>query len=381
ELVRGDFLALTKERIKNPELLCDGIKKTLLNRYFESVKDKSISLIEKARTNTSMLFQALDTYDFDTTILRSSYNEGVWEGNTIFRIVNNIYEEEVKKLMINLNYPKIINPILKLSKEISDVEFEIEPEKEPYKQKYKLRHQDIYENGDHINKLFLPIENGDIFEITDGTGKGYYILIGQECDLMMREKGSRGSQFSTLAKINLMNKDQYVAELAKNNNYLANKFELYYFEEGTTKVGIVSFLTTSNVDFNMLDLCVFNEEGESKLDITKQFDTDLLSTSWENRYKKIIKGCTSEAKKLDMLLSEIKARNLPATVRDPIVKSILPNLGIFSPIGKSDSYENNIFNFGFRRVRRLKSFHAKYLLERYYRHLSRTAEPHDFASN
>jgi hypothetical protein len=48
-------------------------------------------------------------------------------------------------------------------------------------------------------------------------------------------------------------------------------------------------------------------------------------------------------------------------------------------LGKINCYESKKFDFGIKRVMHLKPAGANYLLERYYRHLSRTAEPHDFA--
>lgn len=127
-------------------------------------------------------------------------------------------------------------------------------------------------------------------------------------------------------------------------------------------------------------MCVFNKDGIAVLDVTGQFDTDLVNTAWENRYISTIKSCSDEANKLNTQLAEIqKIPKLTAELREQLHKKIYPNLGAYQSLGIAKSYNNNVYNFGIVRRMRLKSFEAKYLLERYYRHLSRNAEPHDFA--
>lgn len=389
KLERSDFLALTKERIQTPELLCDGIKKALLNGYFEEIKDKSIDIITKAYDNASKAFQQLDTYDFDHTILRSSYGEGVWEASTLFRITENIYEQEVRKLMIEKGYAKNINPILKQSKLISDIKFEITPGLNPYKTKYKLRHQDLYDAGEEINRLHLPIENGDIFQVTEGTGRNkYFILIGQECDLMMRTK-PLGSRSSVNAVGSLVEIKSYTIEDLKAkidgsnrsgtpNHFYANKFKLDYFRSGTTDVGVALFTEGHTVNLDMLDLCVFQNDGKSILDLNTPFDTDLVNSAWQHRYNKLIAKFKKDADNLDIMLAQVNSlRNQEKTL---IKTKIYPKLSLTGSLGKQSNYERRRFDFGIKRAMRLKPSGAKYLLERYYKHLSRTAEPHDFAN-
>ena len=76
-LDKRDFFALTKKRVNHPEKLCDGIKKTLLNSYCEDIKGQATEIIDEAYKEVIIKLNKLDTYDFDHTILRSSYRRGV----------------------------------------------------------------------------------------------------------------------------------------------------------------------------------------------------------------------------------------------------------------------------------------------------------------
>lgn len=389
-LTKKDFLALSKSRIDSPELFCDGIKKVVLNEYFEEIKDKSCTVLETAHIAAMETIKKLDTYDFDHTVLRSSYGEGVWEVDTLMRIAKNIYDEEIKKTMIATNYPEFVNPFLKKSKPVSDIRFNIGAGVEPYVKKYALRHNEIYEAGKIINQLYLPIENGDIFEITSGAGKGFYILVAQECDLMMRTN-PMGSRTSDLAICVLLKIKQFtradlhtkIVDYFTNNgpssHYYANRFRLDYFIQGTTDVGIINFNEGILVNLDPLDLCVFNANGEGKITLPGTVNVDVLNIAWDERYKKLTKQCVKVADQLDVLIPAIEAIGNPH--KDGVKRKMYEKISSVKNLGIALNYNNRNFDFGIKRFMRLKPIGAKYLLERYYNHLSRTAEPHDFAAD
>ena len=73
-----------------------------------------------------------------------------------------------------------------------------------------------------------------------------------------------------------------------------------------------------------------------------------------------------------------------ATFDKPTKKQVLSSVGCkLAPlhnIGKKEVYSSDKFNFGIKRIMRLNSDGATFLLDRYYKHLSRNAEPHDFVN-
>lgn len=390
-LSKDDFFALTKKRINFPDKLCDGIKKTFLNEHCETIKEKATELIDKAYKEVIDKLNGLDTYDFDHIILRSSYGEGVWEVNTLMRIANNLYDQKIKELMVRKRFAKVVNPSIKDAKKLSDITFNIPANHQPYKEKLILRHHDIYYPGKYINKLHLPIENGDIFEIYEGGNKGLYILVGQECDLMMRTSrggsgGTRAAKTAVLLKLQTFSAnglkkeiDKYLEQSAGSSHYYWNKFKLEYFIEGKKDVGIVNFNKDYRVNLDALDLIVFNSEGKANLNLSgKRFNIDLISAAWEMRYEKLFKDYSKKNKKVKDLASKLAALNNPNKQR--VISSVSGKLATSENLGKVTVLSSDKFNFGIKRVLRLKKSGAIYLLDRYYKHLSRKAEPHDFVS-
>lgn len=387
QLYKGDFFALTKVRIDDNALLADGVKKTLLNKYCEFIKDNSIRIIKAANDRVLGTIKQMDTYDFDHTILRSSFHEGVWEAETLFRISRNLYDLEVKNLMIEKSYPAKVNKQIKQAKAISDIRFSITGGTEPYAEKYKLRSHDIYEPGSVVNPLHLPLENGDIFEVISGKAKGKYILVAQECDLMMRTApvGTRSAKLATLLPITIYNSASLGVEVLKHfekfaekNHYLSSRFPLEYFNYGTNDIGIINLGTSITVDLDALDLVVFNSDGTAQINTTQNFNINLLNTSWEHRYAKILTKYKKEAMDQTGLLGQVP--NVQGAHKTVFKNKIYLKLSPVKEIGLSATFDGtSTFSFGIKRIMRLKHTGSKYLLDRYYKHLSRTAEQHDFA--
>lgn len=391
-LMKDDFFALTKKRINYPEKLCDGIKKVLLNEHCELIKVQATDIIKDAYKQVVDKLHKLDTYDFDHIILRSSYGEGVWEVNTLMRIANNLFDQEIEDLMVKKKFAKSINPAIKKSKELSDITFTIPANHQPYNEKLTLRHHDIYHAGDRINGLHQPLENGDIFEVYEGTGKGLYILVAQECDLMMRtnkggKQGERAASTAMLLKLKTYKQQELQQEMEAHfkkagmvMHYYANKFQLEYFVPGKKDVGVVLFTQEFRVDLDVLDLVVFNADGKALINlIANKFDTDLVSASWEMRYHKLHKHYVKQQKRIVELLKKTDGK-LDKPTKQLLVNSIGCGLAPIRNLGKPNVYNDDKFEFGIKRVMRLKKDGATYLLDRYYKHLSRKAEPHDFVS-
>lgn len=388
-LSKNDFFALSKKRIRFPEKLCDGIKKALLNGHCEEIKEKATEIIDEAYKEVILKLDRLDTYDFDHIILRSSYGEGVWEVNTLMRIANNLYDQKIRELMVSKKFTKSVNPAIKRAKELSDITFTIPANHQPYREKLILRHHDIYSPGKHINELHLPIENGDVFEVFEGSGKGLYILVSQECDMMMRTSrggsgGARAAETAILLKIrtfSLQNLKREIESHFKRSgmlmHYYANKFKLEYFKEGKKDVGIVNFNNIVQVDLDALDLTVFNSNGVASINLAiDKFDIDLVSAAWEMRYERLFQLYTSRNNQIKTLAPKLAA--LDNATKQKVLGAMGCKLAPLKNFGKPNVYSEDKFDFGIRRIMRFKDDGARFLLDRYYRHLSRKAEPHDF---
>ncbi len=396
-LIEGDFFLLSKSRLDKHDLFTDGIKKACLNTFCEIIKSRTIAVIEEAQKRTIDRLKAFDTYDFDHTVFKSSYAEGVWEPETLLRITDVIYKDYVKELINEGHYISEVNEKICSAKEVSDIDIKIDNKViEPYSVKFELRHQELYEGEKHLNQLRRPIDNGDIFLVTNGDKRGkQFVLVAQECDMMVRgESGDRGSRTAIFLEINRLTSDQLYAEMKKKyeveinrkrfkNHFFADKFQLEYYDKGKDTNGLVHFKKDLVIDLNVLDLIVFNETGEAVLDLNAPtYDKRFHNLAWQKRYELIKSDFEQYATKMDLFNASLDlafATTNNEDQRNAIKLHLQHPFSFLEKIGIQVNYGHNKFNFGIKRIARIRMPKSKHLLDRYYQHLSRFAELHDFA--
>lgn len=400
----NDFFPLSKERLDNSEVFADGIKKTLINSHIETIKHHTVNLIEKSYKEATNTINAFDTYDFEEAILKSSVKDGIWEVDTILRISDIAFDNALKKLMKETDYAITVNPHIKSSLGFLDILFDVPDDMLPYSQKIGLRYNEIYDKGEVINYLRKPLENGDIF-LFNGSK---YILVAQPCEMVVRKKegklGTRTAKIATLLKINEMSRKDFEKKLEK-GHYLRDQFPMEYFIEGKRDVGVVDFKEYVILDIDYLDFCVFNKEGECKFDPMKLWnEQNFVSKSWEARLDLLTEKLKGIQTKLLQIRKYLKKRDFNVFLR---IRQYIPKFAVrYFPV-KRNRFDTQIiesefyprfvlasslpisnpvvvendgtFNFSIKRIGKFKDFGATYLLERYTRHLARTAEPHDFA--
>lgn len=408
ELNESDFFPLSKKRLEVDDHFFDGIKKALINRYFETIKLHTVGLIEHSYKEAIKAIRLFDTYDFDDTILQTSIKEGVWVPETIIRISDIIFERELKRQMVDTNYALKVNKQLKEAQKFSGLRFSVNEEMQPYSDKLRLRHDETYDPGDIINSLRKPLENGDIFQLGDSK----YILVAQACDMMVRgsgvKQGARNAKNVTLLKIITQTYQAHAKKKKEAEHYLRDKYPLPYFTSGKDEIGVVDFTDFLVVDIDLLDLCVLNAGGDCKINLNNQNDKDYLSLSWESRFDllveklkpfeaqlKVYKGLfkPSRYQYIKRNIEKIipakilrRFQNLNSSRNQDILKiqkDLHPKIVLASstPINVDLVKVNSdgTYDFLFKRIAKYKDHGATYLLERYTRHLSRIAEPHDFA--
>lgn len=385
------FFALTKKRSTDALLLADGIKKILLNPYFEKIKELSQKVLQEAAKSMIIGIEEIDTYTFDDMIIKSSANEGVWEAETYYRIAAILLDFNIKKNMKEDSYLTVINPLFEKAYKLSLRKIGGELYKQyadPYKT--KLRSKEIYEDGDIINGLHEPIANGDIFEVVIKEGetikKEKYILLEQDCDLMLRINGKRLSKIGTLIKIkemnvsDLSNEIKIFAEKNKHkNHYLALRGVLEYFSD-EEMIGIVEFKHDLLVYIDCIDLVSINKTGEAKFDVNETYPTSCFRRSLKNRFDTL--SSFWKQKSGEYLDLEKQFEILKKGVASSIIEKFLINL---SPTEKNagniKSFDKGRFDFGIKRIKRYKHPFSEILFHRYSNFLTRVAEKHDFAEN
>jgi hypothetical protein len=133
----------------------------------------------------------------------------------------------------------------------------------------------MYEPGEYINGLHLPIEAGDIFQKAEGNSTKLFILIGQPCDLMVRT--SNGQRQPELT-------DVLLAELAPLDKQKLYTELLPYFGDDRSKLYYVMFRRIHMIDPCVLDLCVFNSDGAAMIDPAAACPSR-LTPAWKKRFE------------------------------------------------------------------------------------------------
>ena len=135
-----------------------------------------------------------------------------------------------------------------------------------------------------INVFMSPPMTGDIFCIK---GK-YYLLLGQECDLSIRN-GHRKNPIAEMVPISIV-KNKDMGNFKEDYNYekvLLGKFKTV---DGQSCNIAIDCTKRDIIDNEILDLCTFNEQGESQFFINGEMDAKikfLLPTQWQQYYNSL----------------------------------------------------------------------------------------------
>ena len=360
---KGHFVLISKKRMQEGQ---DGflpaVRRTILSKYCKKLKEQTSNIIENAFKTSKDEINELDIYDFEDIVFRSSLKEGIWEPDTLFRLYNLFQRDTARKEALKNDdlhsYTEKIREIHKIPVTKSDVK---------NNELWKIQRRELYEDGEHINSLYMPIELGDIFQKTKENNKKY-ILIAQPCSLRVRAKeptrGKRSFGFS----------EAILAEIVSNcNRKDGSCYDLLYFDETDGNSHYVDFNKAHSVLLCILDLCVYNTDGKAKMHIDSECPS-LVIPSWEIRFD-ILK------KKLKKIVENYKDGQLKGHNKE-ILNSLLPKSslsgnGLFK--GEVDLHNKGkeTLEYFCRRIGRLCQPRAGEMLTKYAHHISRSAFEHD----
>lgn len=415
---KAQFYTLSKYRYNyDPSIagFSEGIKNLLLLPYVEDLKAQSVNIFQQCNMQTEKKISEISPKTFNQIIQKSSLKEGVWEINTLFRLYGILSNQENFNMISNSEFRERFNCSIKRIRSIDNADTGY-ISNAPNQQLFDLRNSELYLNEDIVNKLHLPISNGDIFNIK----KQKYILLVQPCNLSIRAKetecGMRSNSYNNAFLIPLL-------EFSKEQmNH--TKQEIISPNNTSKKVLCAYFPDFKIISLDYLDLTVFNENGESFIDMNNSIlDKAIIHFPWEKRYKYIYKKLKGIE---DKIISYIHLKNLikplieeyNAKIRvitkdfinlneeekkdvklklDPIksekkeLENHLKNLeeSIYSidnfdslKLNQIDNYnpQKRTFLFKIKRVKHYNSPYSDDLLQKFMLYLSRNAFEHDFTN-
>jgi len=142
-----------------------------------------------------------------------------------------------------------------------------------------------------VNHKFLPIAPGDIWK----RGETYYILLGQLCDILLRQtENKRGAKVGEFLKVELVkyrdSGKKYDVEVKGTKViWIENFYEADTNEYKTLKIEV----STSNiyyVDLRVLDLAMFNKNGICQIKEEGELEANIkqiLPLNKDSYYKKL----------------------------------------------------------------------------------------------
>jgi hypothetical protein len=261
------------------ELLIDSpcdfaalVKLASVSKYYAVLKDKVQEIFVKSLAIASEKIRRLNLYDLDHMVFVSSDREGVWEPDTMIRLLGIFQRGETLTDAIR---DASVRSASESIRKISGVSTPISTP--PSGALQSILHLENYEDAGPLNELHRPTDLGDIYERDGGR---QYILIVPQCDLMVRTKGGyRGTDSDTV-------KEGVLAEIVEREpkKGLGSKLEYYDLSRET----FVDFKKASSVKLLCLDLCVFNPDGAARFKIDDPVP-QLLIPAWTIRHKVIVK--------------------------------------------------------------------------------------------
>ncbi|GJN57104.1 hypothetical protein HZP39_05495 [Elizabethkingia anophelis] len=393
----------------------EGIKNLLLLPYIEQLKTESLVVLEDSNKKAGARIKKMTPKTFNQIIQKSSLKEGIWEISTLFRLYGILSKEENYNMISDSAVRQKFNDSVKKIREIDlkDTGYNLTV---PNQQLIKLRNSELYLSGDIINKLHLPLTNGDIFEIK---GKEYILLV-QPCNLALRAKetecGLRSKNYNNafLIPLRVFSKEQL--------NH--TKQEILSPDNKPEKMLCAYFPEFKVLSLDYLDLTVFDEKGASTIDMTNpELINDVIHFPWKKRYQYIYEKLAKVENKIQSFLyiknsttpkiEEIKGnireltkdiKNLEKEEKAKIFENVNPlreekdtltkNLEVLEEniysfenfdslnLNQINNYdiEKRTFSFDIKRTRHYKSPYSDDLLQNFMLYLSRNAFDHDFTS-
>lgn len=196
----------------------------------------------------------------------------------------------------------------------------------------------------NVNKFYTVTSPGDIFFYKDQ----YYVLIGQDCDYMMGDKRKRRTPICELLHAELISQSNYEKLADDSKCVYINNFKDEY---GNMKVLKVNYSKRSFVSNEVLNLCCFNKQGESKIDYSAELSEDVVQM-----IQPYMVEYYSEIKAYFADIVSIKQK-LPTFFENQ------KNLHIVTPLINIDEYQEDgtTLEYGIKRVSHLKSVACLYL--------------------
>ena len=292
----------------------------------------------------------LNPLEFERIIFGLARDEGIWEVDMLLRLLDIRRRTRVR---LALHDNESVRESITLLRELDSLRTGDLNTGSVHAQ--RVYQEEIYDDGDHLARLQLPIELGDVF-VKESSDK-QFVLAGQPCDLMVRSTGRRHPDLSyvTLLPIKPFNPDGGVIP----STAAGTVFELPAFWQNGS-AGWAELNRPAVVPIEAVDYCVLSGDGRSVAPLDEG-SSEWLVPGWEKRRRHLTATAEKLRKAYEGLSYEASAARVKAV------------LGIRSDCVAKPIVEDSNFHLDLKRVRRLLPPYARALLTSYCLHVAREA--------
>lgn len=225
---------------------------------------------------------------------------------------------------------------------------------------------------DFINVIQSPLSVGDIFELTQEDVTTQFILVGQDCELAVRDDGTRNCSEVTLIPFEEETQDLPLSNSKRNkfnrNDKIFEGKHALLLPDSETQARKLKFDFTESisVSVDILDFSVFNKLGNLELDTVTPPEFFSHLPGWGERFQKLIQTIKNS-------FSNEKEKDNSSKDSHSVANFSLSSY-------QTESVNGSIIKLNGRRVKRLKQPFKNDLVHKYFIYKSRNAFEHDFTS-
>lgn len=333
------------------DLIIQGIKYVIWLKQIESIKAMANNMIATASKTLENGLKEIDPATFDRMIITNSKEEGCWEFDFLYRIIQVYLNRGIKTEMKSL-----FSEFQKNTNSLRDFHDATQNENVNKTILEAVEKEEAYDDIDYVNGVYSAVSNGDIFQI----GNKSYILLGQPCNLTIRDDGKRSYDLDQAFLLPLINEEKKYSE------------ELLCPFDGSTRV---SMSNRQRVSLTMLDLVSYNATGEAIIDLNLDSANlpghEIMQENLLRRYDYIKEKIMSIKVSYD-LASGDKNREEKLQLAKYFCRPF--EMGDEN-VAKKPKHEDSKIMFNVKRIGRYKSYGAHVLLQQFMSFMSRPEFP------
>ncbi|GAB2856644.1 hypothetical protein GCM10027044_15560 [Hymenobacter ruber] len=374
------FLPISKWRYDKPDRLAEGIQMLVLNLYAGSMKNTVKRAMSTACRQACEELDRLDVFDFDDMVLKSSLNEGVWEGETLVRLFLLLQKRHGWEELLSATTASSFNTLVQTARQLAYPRLFGDHGSD---KALEMRRLELYVEGPALNRVHAPLALGDIFEIN---ASKRYILLAPPCDMMVRsgkedERGRRGKPANELKWVELFRIHDIRTDQVEGMTpgQLRVSGFLQHYKKGN--LGRISFKDRIIVSIQVLELAVLNGDGTCQLDLSNlPAVPSQFHPAWQARYPLLVAHFQQLVEPIRLAQAILSNKRLAPAKRSALEQLIGVQLNPNKALPRPPVFQNEKLNFHLKRSANYRHEVSQHLLAAYTDFLSRPAEEHDFSA-